>query len=83
MPRGGVSLIFPKVPPSSLGILRVPQLPPLRKLTFSHLKNEWDWKTILSFWGKRPIFRGYVQLISGRVAFGPKVTFRLYGWNPG
>ena len=25
-PRGGVSLIFPKVPQSSLGILRVPQL---------------------------------------------------------
>ena len=27
-PRGGGSLIFPKVPQSSLGILRVPQLPP-------------------------------------------------------
>ena len=27
-PRGGVSLIFPKVPQSSLGILGVPQLPP-------------------------------------------------------
>ena len=27
-PRGGVSLIFPKIPQSSLGILRVPQLPP-------------------------------------------------------
>ena len=25
---GGGSLIFPKVPQSSLGILRVPQLPP-------------------------------------------------------
>ena len=29
VPRGGGSLIFPKVPQSSLGILRVPQLPPL------------------------------------------------------
>ena len=28
VPRGGGSLIFPKVPQSSLGILRVPQLPP-------------------------------------------------------
>ena len=28
VPRGGGSLIFPKVPRSSLGILRVPQLPP-------------------------------------------------------
>ena len=27
VPRGGGSLIFPKVPQSSLGILRVPQLP--------------------------------------------------------
>ena len=28
VPRGGGSLIFPNVPQSSLGILRVPQLPP-------------------------------------------------------
>ena len=28
VPRGGGSLMFPKVPQSSLGILRVPQLPP-------------------------------------------------------
>ena len=28
VPRGGGSLIFPKVPQSSLGILRVPYLPP-------------------------------------------------------
>ena len=28
VPKGGGSLIFPKVPQSSLGILRVPQLPP-------------------------------------------------------
>ncbi len=28
LPGGGGSLIFPKVPQSSLGILRVPQLPP-------------------------------------------------------
>ena len=28
VPRGGGSLMFPKVPQSSLGIFRVPQLPP-------------------------------------------------------
>ena len=28
VPRGGGSLIFPKVPQSSLGILKVPQVPP-------------------------------------------------------
>ncbi len=44
-PRGGVSLIFPKVPQSSLGILRVPQLP--RPLGHPPLKNpiKIQWKT--------------------------------------
>ena len=46
VPRGGGSLMFPKVPQSSLGILRVPQLPPplntpplgtLQFLTVNHL----------------------------------------------
>ena len=36
-PRGGVSLMFPKVPQSSLGILRVLQLPP--PLEHPPLKN--------------------------------------------
>ena len=37
VPRGGGSLMFPKVPQSSLGILRVPQLPP--PLEHPPLKN--------------------------------------------
>ena len=37
VPRGGGSLMFPKVPQSSLGILRVPQLPP--PLEYPPLKN--------------------------------------------
>ena len=61
-PRGGGSLIFPKVPQSSLGILRVPQLPlplntpPLRTLQliagkfnrFGHIWMNQQWMT--SFW---------------------------------
>ena len=48
-PRGGGSLIFPNVPQSSLGILRVPQFPPpplntppLRNPTIMSMFQEWN-----------------------------------------
>ena len=60
-PRGGGSLIFPKVPQSSLGILRIPQLPPpwtppLRNPTNHTLSAEvklpsfLNVKWVISFW---------------------------------
>ena len=48
------SLMFPKVPQSSLGILRVPPLPP-------PLEHPPPLRTLQSTWGNDPIWRAYVS----------------------
>ena len=66
VPRGGGSLIFPKVPQSSLGILRVPQLPPPwtpykeKSGTFKQLLRDYNNKWWQDFWSKSSFCGGFV-----------------------
>ena len=64
VPRGGGSLIFPKVPQSSLGILRVPQLPPLEHLPLGTLQiYEWNRLEIYDInlmWSRKRNFRVFL-----------------------
>ena len=47
-------------------------------------ENGWDWNTILSFWVKRPIFRGKIGelLVSGRGCTNHRRDVKVFFFHP-